>query len=126
MRIEDQDEIDVMCGDDVWFRAELRVKAFSLSLSKEPSIEFKCFAVARSTPKGVWLKDGSGGEFFVLGRARKQYALPTTKLAIIDLVSRKRRHLSYRQAHLRAAQQELLMAENAMREEQDRPSWVVE
>ncbi len=126
MRIEDQDEIDMVCSDDVWFRAELRVKAFSLSLSKETSIEFKCFAVARPTPKGVWLNDGMGGEFFVLGKARKQYALPTTKLAIIDLVHRKRRHVAYRQVHLRAAQEELLMAENAMREEQGRPSWVVE
>ena len=97
-------EPDELFERELWFRARVSCSPWSITPSK---IEFDCFKVVRHTPKGVWLQSEGCDEFFVLGRARRQYALPAVDLAIEDLIDRKRRNVTYKMAHLASAEKEL-------------------
>lgn len=82
---------------EYWYRAD----DCSYSVSNEygdhshsiQRINIRRFKVIRHTPKGVWI-DEYGEERFVLGRARKQYAVPTVEIALHDLRARKIRQES--------------------------------
>lgn len=97
-------EPDELFERELWFRARVSISPWS---PLDPSVEFDCFRVVRHTPKGVWLQSDGREEFFVLGRARRQYALPTVDLAIEDLIERKKRNVAYKMAHLKSAEMEL-------------------
>lgn len=54
--------------------------------------------VIKRTPKGVWLHDRYGRLRFVLESAKRRYACPTKKEAIISFLARKRRQKSIYEA----------------------------
>lgn len=81
-------------------------------------IEFTPFQVVKYTPKGVRLRDWIGYEFFVLGDAIRQKAVPTKALALQDLVRRKEKHAEMAQRRADIAKQHLDAAIKALEAEE--------
>lgn len=100
-----------------WWRAEDRRYAdWDPWADEQPNsshlqIELRCYPVVRHTRKGVWLDTGFGGEVFVLGTARKQFAVPTQELAVADLIARKKMHVAGCAGRLQMAELHLAAAE---------------
>ena len=105
-------------GAEVWWRADDKRYAnydpfaeFEQPSGSHLVLELTPYVVVRHTPKGVWLRSYFGSEFFVLGNALRQKAVPTKELAIRDLIARKRRHVEGSRARLKRAEEHLEAAE---------------
>lgn len=100
---------------DVWWRAEDRRYANydpwdDYTSGSYLAIELTPFIVDRYTPKGVWLRCSLGSTRFVLGKAVRQFAVPTKNLALADLVKRKERHVLCAKARWQEAEAHLAAA----------------
>ena len=105
-------------GAEIWWRADdMRYANYDQwAECDQPSgshlaLELTPYIVVKHTPKGVRLRGWLGDEFFVLGSAIRQKAVPTIELAIQDLIARKKRHVQGAQARLRQAEAHLAAAE---------------
>lgn len=112
-------------GSDVWWRADDKRYAnydpwaeFEQPSGSHLVIEFTPFQVVKYTPKGVRLRDWIGYEFFVLGDAIRQKAVPTKALALQDLVRRKEKHAEMAQRRADIAKQHLDAAIKALEAEE--------
>lgn len=107
--------------DNTWWRCEVRHYSVADEWGEHSHtrtiVEFTPFALARSTPKGVWLRNVFGGEFFVRGSAIRQRAVPTKDLAVADAIARKERHVAGCQARMREAENDLAMLQLAKKAE---------
>lgn len=108
---------------DVWWEAEavryaefVPLGDYARPAGSRLEIHLRPYVVAAYTPKGVRLRGPFGSEFFVLGEAVKQRAVPTKALALADLVSRKRLHVHFARLRLGLAEQQLSAAEEALSE----------
>ena len=77
---------------EVWWRAEDKRYAnwdpwaeFEQPSGSHLKIDVIPYIVDRHTPKGVFLETGD----FVLGKANKQFAVPTKELALLDRPSQR-------------------------------------
>lgn len=99
---------------DVWYRADVRWYSVADEWGDHSystcHVYITEFDVVRTTPKGVWLRGFMTGEFFVLGTAIRQRAVPTKTLALQDLVAREERHVYGCKARLHRAEQGLSLA----------------
>ena len=102
--------------NDTWYSCEIQTYGSWNEdgdlLSSYDTLLWREYAVVRTTPKGVWLRDFAG-EFFVLGTAIRQRALPTKELALQDLVRKQDRHVRGCTARLDRAMRKLKMAQRA-------------
>lgn len=76
------------------------------------SVELRSFAVAKTTPKGVWLRQFGGDDRFVRREARKRFACPTQKEALESFIARKERQQSILSAQLNRVTSALFIAKN--------------
>ena len=58
-----------------------------------PYMYLKKYEVVRHTPKGVWIRVPFGGEKFILGKALRQFAVPTKEIAMRDEIERRKREV---------------------------------
>lgn len=115
--------------DGFWWRCD--VKHYSVAdeygehSHTSTQVVWRKFVPIKQTPKGVWLTETSLkdkepnrwmekpprshiiGPWFVLGRATKQFALPTQLLAWEDCCQRKLRHIAGCKARLSKAESDL-------------------
>lgn len=97
---------------EVWWRADIKTYAnFDLwsdgdYTGSHDVIELTPYEVLYHTPKGVCVRSFMGPKCFVRGSAIKQVCVPTKKLALQDLVARKRLHaeMAQKRADKAAAQ----------------------
>jgi hypothetical protein len=108
-------------GADVWWRADDKRYAnydpwaeFEQPSGSHLVIELTPFEVVKYTPKGVRLRNWIGYEFFVLGTATSQKAVPTQELALRDLVKRKEIHAEMAQKRADRAKEHLDVAKKAL------------
>lgn len=101
-------------NSEVWYRVTTR---FATSADEwdnvsvnGPYFYVEKLRVLRHTPKGVWL----AGNIFVRGKAVRQYAVPTLKLAILDEIARRDREISANYARARRAQQRRWLCEKEL------------
>ena len=107
---------------ELWWRADIKRYANyrpydefeSEACGSHLRLEVTPYAVVRSTPKGVILKGWMSGEFFQLGNAIRQQAVPTIELALIDLKFRKTKHVRMALSRLNDAKDQLAMTERAL------------
>lgn len=83
---------------DHWWRCEVLRQAHWDKWTEEVigysySVHFTSFVVLRTTPKGVWIDEGFGAEKFILGKAVRQFAVPTKELAKQDEMERRKKHV---------------------------------
>jgi hypothetical protein len=84
------------------------------------SIVLHEYEVARTTPKGVWLRIGFYGDFaaldaherFVLTSARKRFACPTKREAMDSFIARKKKEIRIYTARIERARGDLRAAES--------------
>lgn len=115
--------------DGFWYRCDVRQYAsydeWADFTHTYPGLDWRKFAVIKQTPKGVWIqetsmsdtdperwlnkppKDHFIGPWFVLGKSKKQMALPTKLLAWQDCVQRKLHHIDGCKARLTSAEKQL-------------------
>ena len=110
-------------GAEVWWRADDNRYAdfdpWAMDCQPDTSsvaVELTPYVVKRTTPKTVILSGSMGDEHRVLGRAIRQFAVPTIEIALQDLVARKRRHVSGCAARLKQAEEHLKAAELALQQ----------
>jgi hypothetical protein len=107
-------------AEDIWWRADDKRYAYYDPFDEfcagwlHLAIELTPYVVTKVTPKGVKLRAGFGREFFVLGSAVRQQAVPTKELALADLAARKRRHVGFAELRLKHAKQCLAATEHAL------------
>lgn len=96
---------------EVWWRAEVNRYAnydpfeeFEQGGGSHLQLELIPYQVVRTTPKGVVLRGFMGPEFFQLGNAIRQTAVPTIQLALTDLLFRKEKHVRMAKARLKDAE----------------------
>lgn len=110
-------------GSDVWWRLEDRRYATpsqsNLVYQHGPPSTLRImlvpFVMVRSTPKGVWVQDWLGHEYFVLGTAARQRAVPTVELAIRDLIARRSKEARMHETRARYAWQAVEHAERMLK-----------
>lgn len=97
-------------NQDFWWRCDIRryvvydeYDDFSCSYSQ---IVWTPYIFVRATAKGVFVKGYFGGEHFILGKAKRQLAVPTKALALQDCIARKDRHVAGCRARLKRAEDE--------------------
>lgn len=86
-----------MESEHFWYRADVRLySVISMWDDDEyyssPRVTYLKYKVIKTTPKGVWIEAFLQKPVFVLGTAKKQYAVPTKELALLDLKRRKEIH----------------------------------
>ena len=108
-------------GSDVWWFARDKRYAnydpwaeFEQPSGSHVVIELFPYIVVKYTPRGVRLRGWLGEEFFVLGDAIRQKAVPTKELALQDLVKRKEKHVRMSEIRLNDAKACLEMAKSAL------------
>lgn len=98
---------------DLWWRCDANTyyiaDEWADIFDSNDRLTWTSFAVVRSTPKGVWLRGFLTEEFFVLGTATRQRAVPTKALALRDAICRKERHVQGCKARLARAEGQLQM-----------------
>lgn len=94
---------------EYWWRCETRYYASCDPYDEDvthitgPHVEFTPYLVVRTTPKGVWLRGIFGEELFVLGKAIRQWAVPTKEIAMRDEVARRKREVQGHEARMKRA-----------------------
>lgn len=106
---------------EVWWRAEVNryvnfdpFAEFEQDGGSHLQLELIPYQVVRSTPKGVILRGFMGDEFFQLGNAIRQTAVPTIELALTDLKFRKEKHVEMAGRRLDDAKAQLRSVERAL------------
>lgn len=104
---------------EYWYRAEHKHDAsFDLDGNWVHSSDW-CkmyqYKVIKHTPKGVWL-DVHGDKTFVLGTARKQFAVPTKELAYLDFLYRSDRYVGIYKARVRTRETAMAHAIGKLRD----------
>lgn len=97
--------------DDLWYSARVRTQATwdewgECVTGYYQIVDISTYVVVRYTPKGVWLRGFCTGEFFVLGTAIRQRAVPTKELALRDAFFKATRLVEGCTARLRRAEAE--------------------
>lgn len=101
---------------DVWWRADYWFAGKWWREFPNGHLELTPFPVERYTPKGVWLTVNDRS-LFVLGDARKQFAVPTVKLALRDLMYRLRFRLDRARLEVERTEEMMLHIAAAMEEQ---------
>jgi hypothetical protein len=97
---------------EYWYRYE----AFRETWSEESlgyDIRLHCFEcrVIKHTPKGVWLqRPYVGDKTFVLKDAKKRFAYPTKREALISYIARQKRRLSILRSQIEDSEMGLCVA----------------
>ena len=115
-------------GSDVWWAAEAKQYAnynefaeFEQPSGHQTHILLTPYILIRHTPKGAYIQGMFGEEHFILGKAVRQFAVPTKELALRDLIARKRRYISILESRIREAEECRDMAEKAIISEAKAP-----
>lgn len=78
-------------------------------------VELRKYRIIKHTSKGVWIRCGPNKKKFVLSSARKRYAWPTRREALISFKARKRRQIEILHAQLDRAKEALCIANERSR-----------
>lgn len=114
-------------GADVWWHAREKTYANFDPWSdgdytgSHMVIELIPYIVTKYTPKGVRLSGPFGNNFFVLGSAIRQHAVPTKELALLDLVHRKEKHIRMLEYRIEDAKSALEKTQHAINHERHKP-----